>query len=160
VRVIDENGNNLGILPINQAINLARQRSLDLVEIAPNASPPVCRIVEYSKFSYEQNKKARQARKKQHSGSLKEIQFRPNIGEHDFQIKINRIRDFLSQNHKVRVLVNLFGRALNHRELGQELMNKIINQLQDVARPEQAPIWMHRSFSIMFIPRPNPGQQK
>lgn len=151
--MIDENGNNLGIFPINQAINLARQRNLDLVEIAPTANPPVCRITQYDKFSYEQSKKARLARKKQHSGVLKEMQFRPNIGEHDFQIKINRIRDFLSQNHKVRVVINLFGREMDHQELAQELMNKIITQLQDIARPEQPPARLHHSYTTIFTRR-------
>jgi len=134
VRLIGPDGNMVGIKPTYEALNMARNAGMDLVEIVPQANPPVCKIVNYSKFKYEKEKRERENRKKQKSASFKEIKIHPRIASHDLQTKINRIKDFLSGKHKVRVSVVFHGRENDHRELGYEILERVKAEMKDAGR--------------------------
>jgi translation initiation factor IF-3 len=139
VRVIDENGEQMGIMFARDALNLARQRDLDLVEVAPNAVPPVCRLMDYGKFRYEQTKKERDSRKTQHTVVVKEVRLKPNIDEHDLETKIRQAKRFLEEGDKVKLSVEFRGRQLTHTELGRELLNQVQQVLQNDVIIEQPP---------------------
>jgi translation initiation factor IF-3 len=151
--VIDTDGTQLGVKPISEALGLARQRSLDLIEIAPQANPPVCKILDYSKFRYEQEKKAREGRKKQKSGLLKEIRFRPNIGAHDLDVKIRQMEEFIKEKDKVRITVMFRGREMQHRDLGMKLLDSIRERLDSVAAVESAPTPDRNRLIMTLIPK-------
>jgi translation initiation factor IF-3 len=136
VRLIDADGTQIGVRPVSEALALARTRGLDLVEIAPMANPPVCKVLDFSKFLYEQEKQQREARKKQKAGLLKEVRFRPNIGLHDLEIKMKHIKEFLGERDKVRVTIVFRGRENQHKDLGIKMLNTISEQLKEVAAPE------------------------
>jgi len=133
VRVIGENGEQIGIMAVSDALKLAREQSLDLVEVAPQARPPVCRILDYGRYRYEQSKRVRKAKQKAHQVQLKEIKMRPKIGAHDFAVKVGHARDFLAKRNKVKFTIRFRGREIVHQEFGEELLRKTIEQLQDVA---------------------------
>jgi len=152
VRVIDSDGKQLGVLPTSQALAAAMQRGYDLVEVAPNAAPPVCRIVDFGKYKYEQEKRDREARKHHHATKLKEIKIRLNIDPHDYETKLNHMRDFLGDGMKVKVTMMLRGRENAHPEYGNKLMQKIIEDLQNCSRPEVMPKLMGRSITMMVSP--------
>jgi translation initiation factor IF-3 len=139
-------------LPTSQALAAAQQRGLDLVEVAPNANPPVCRITDFGKYKYEQTKREREARKHQHAGKLKEIKLRLNIDPHDYETKINHMREFLSEGMKVKVSVFFRGRENAHPELGDKLMQKVIADLQGIGRAEVMPKLMGRSIHMLLGP--------
>lgn len=139
VRLIDETGRQLGVFPIREALHLAQERDFDLVEVAPNASPPVCRLLNYGKFLYERAKKEREARKAQKVTEIKEIRMRPKIGEHDINVKLKRVREFLDDGAKVKIRVRFRGREMSYQELGRKLLDDIATQLADVATVEQEP---------------------
>ena len=130
VRVIGEDGSQLGILPVREALALAQEKSLDLVEVSPTARPPVCRIMDYGKFKYEQSKRERTARKKQHVQQLKEVKLRPKIDDHDFDFKIQHAREFLAARDKVKVTLTFRGREMAHPELGHQMMQRVIASLR------------------------------
>lgn len=132
VRVIDENGEQLGILDPRDAVREAESRELDLVEVAPQAVPPVCRIMDYGKYRYEQKRRARESRKHQHTVTLKEIKFRPKIDKHDFDYKANHVREFLSAGNKVKVTIMFRGREMAHPEFGQEILRKVVEATSDL----------------------------
>ncbi|MCC7103729.1 MAG: translation initiation factor IF-3 [Chloroflexi bacterium] len=150
VRVIDENGEQLGVLPTFEALELARNRNVDLVEVAPMAVPPVCRLLDYGRFKYEQEKKEREARKNQKNIELKEIRLRPKIGEHDFHAKEVRARDFIEEGDKVKVTVLFRGRELAHPQLGRELLEKMAQRLSDVAVVERAPMTEGKTMHVIL----------
>jgi translation initiation factor IF-3 len=150
--VIDSDGKQLGVLPTSQALAAAMQRGYDLVEVAPNAAPPVCRIVDFGKYKYEQEKRDREARKHHHATKLKEIKIRLNIDPHDYETKVNHMRDFLGDGMKVKVTMMLRGRENAHPEYGNKLMQKIIEDLQGCSRPEVMPKLMGRSITMMISP--------
>jgi len=132
VRVVDEKGQQIGIMSIQQALNQARQLGLDLVEIAPEANPPVCKIMDFSKFKYQQEKKEKELRKAKRATELKEIYIKPTIAEHDLLIKLNHIKEFLQKNHPTKILITYFGRTLEHLEqTSEQLIDKIKNELQE-----------------------------
>jgi translation initiation factor IF-3 len=154
VRLIDEDGTQVGIKPIGEALQLAQTRGQDLVEIAPQANPPVCKVINYSKYRYEQEKKDREARKKQKTGQLKEVRMRPRIGEHDFEIKLKHAREFLSEQNKVQITVMFMGREMQHRDLGMALMQKVREKLSDIADVEnQRPITMGNRMFLSLVPK-------
>ncbi|MBI5631552.1 MAG: translation initiation factor IF-3 [Elusimicrobia bacterium] len=153
VRVIDSDGTQLGVKPMAEAMALARTRGLDLIEIAPQANPPVCKILDYSKFRYEQEKKVRESRKKQKAGLLKEVRFKPHIGAHDLEVKIKHISEFISQHDKVRIIVFFRGREMQHTDLGMKLLSTIQERLQAVASVEQAPIPDRNRLIMTLIPK-------
>ena len=136
VRVIAEDGEQVGIMAVSEALKLARERGLDLVEVAPQARPPVCRVMDYGRYRYEQAKRLRKAKQKAHQVHLKEIKMRPKIGEHDLQTKIEHAREFLAKRDKVKFTVRFRGREIVHIQFGEELLRKVVVELQDVASVE------------------------
>ena len=152
MRVVDADGKQLGVITISQALAAAQQSGMDLVEVAPNATPPVCRIVDFGKYKYEQEKRDREARKHHHATKLKEIKIRLNIDPHDYETKLNHMRDFLGDGMKVKVTMMLRGRENAHPEYGNKLMQKIIEDLQGCSRPEVMPKLMGRSITMMISP--------
>lgn len=154
VRLIDENGVQLGVMPARDALRVARERDLDLIEVAPNAQPPVCRIMDYGKHKYQQAKRDREARKKQRGTDLRLLRIKPQIGAHDLEIKLRKLRELLAEGNKVRISVRFRGREMRRPELGTELMKQIGQQLADVAQMEGEPRLEGRIMSIMVAPKP------
>ncbi len=152
VRLIDMHGTMLGIRPLLEAQNMARGAGLDLVEISPVANPPVCKVMDFSKFLYEKEKQDRENRKKQKAGVLKEIRLNPRIASHDLQTKIKHIEEFLKEHNKVRVTVVFRGRENQHRNLGEEILNAVRDHLSTVGAPEGRPQMMGNRMSIMLAP--------
>jgi len=159
VRVIDSEGKQLGVLATSQALAAAQQRGLDLVEVAPNATPPVCRIVDFGKFKYEQEKREREARKHQHATKLKEIKIRLNIDPHDYETKLHHMREFLGDGMKVKVTMMLRGRENAHPEFGDKLMQKVIADVEGCGRAEVMPKLMGRSITMMLSPMRGAGKK-
>ncbi|MBC8248736.1 MAG: translation initiation factor IF-3 [Anaerolineales bacterium] len=151
VRLIDENGQQVGIVPLRDALESAHARDLDLVEVAPNADPPVCRLMDYGKFLYEQAKKERKARKAQRA-EAKEIRLRPKTGEHDVAFKVRDARRFLKDGLKVKVRVRFRGREITYPEIGREMLNRIAQELGDVSEIEQSPRMEGRSLLMILSP--------
>ena len=149
---MDDAGKQLGIYPIREALRLAEERGLDLVEVAPNAKPPVCRLLNYSKFLYERNKREREARKAQKQIEIKEIRIRPKIADHDVMVKTNQARSFLAEGAKVRVRVRFRGREITHQEIARDLLAKIAEQMSDVAVVEQAPEMESGTLLMLLAP--------
>ncbi|HET8654218.1 MAG TPA: translation initiation factor IF-3 [Longimicrobiaceae bacterium] len=152
VRVIDPAGEQLGILPIERALEIAEQSNLDLVEVAPMARPPVCRIMDYGKFRYEEQRKAREARKKQHQVQIKEVKMRPGIEEHDFDFKIRHARRFLEEGNKVKLTMMFRGRQMAHPELGREVLDRVVQEIADVGKVESNPTMEGRSMTMVLAP--------
>ena len=158
MRVIDDQNAQLGVLPTREAIDIARDRDLDLILVAPQAQPPVCRIMDYGKFKCEQNRRARKAKKKQHQMQLKEIKMRPKIEEHDYMFKVVHARGFLEERDKVKVTVTFRGREIAHQDLGHKLIQKVIAALLDVATVETPPRSEGRTLFCVLMPKPaKPG---
>jgi translation initiation factor IF-3 len=151
VRVISADGGQLGILPTEEALAAAREAELDLVEVAPNERPPVCRIMDYGKFKYQQKK--RQHRSHAHHVKLKEIRVRPKTGDHDIKVKVNRAREFLLHKDKVLLSVVFRGRELAHIEEGRRVINEILEQLEDVSRVEAQPTQQGRRIVCTLAPK-------
>ena len=136
VRLVDEQGEMQGVVAIQEAVLKAREAGLDLVEIAPKASPPVCKIIDFGKYKYEAKKNLQQAKKKQKTIDVKEVRLRPAIEKHDFEVKANQIRSFVTKGKKVKVSMRLRGREITRAELGEEVFNKLVAQVSDVAEKE------------------------
>ncbi|WP_072150830.1 translation initiation factor IF-3 [Candidatus Kryptobacter tengchongensis] len=152
VRVIDENGQSLGIMNTRDALRLAEERGYDLVEVAPNANPPVCRLMDYGKYKYEKQKEEKLHKKQKATTVLKELRFHPNTGEHDFQFKARHARDFILDGHKVKAQVIFKGREILHTEFGEKILRKLIEFLSDVAKVEQDIRLEGNSMSVLFAP--------
>ncbi len=153
VRLIDENGTQVGIVPIQEALERAKQAGLDLVEVAPNAKPPVCRILDYGKYKYEMEKKEKQARKKLRQSQIKEMQFRPRISEHDLEVKVKKVREFLEEGHKVRVRMRLRGREMAKLDEAMQIVHRIAEMLSDVSKVDSKP--KQEGMQILMILAPN-----
>jgi translation initiation factor IF-3 len=153
VRVISQDGTQLGIMPIEQALQTAYSQNLDLVVVAPAARPPVCRIMDYGKYRYEQSKKAREARKKQTIIELKEIKLRPKTEEHDFQFKARHAERFLKEGNKAKVTMMFRGREMIRMDRGKALLNRFVEVLKDVAVVEQAPKIEGRNMTLILAPK-------
>ncbi len=153
VRVIAPDGEQVGILPIEKALEMAEEMQLDLVEVAPMARPPVCRIMDYGKFKYEEQRKAREARKKQHHVQLKEVKMRPGIEEHDFEFKTRHARRFLEEGNKVKVTMMFRGRQMAYPELGREVLNRVAREVADVGKIESEPKMEARSMTMVLAPK-------
>jgi len=156
IRCIDPDGRQIGIIPTRDALRMAQERGLDLVEVAPQARPPVCRIMDYGKYKYEMSKRARQARRHQAATKLKEVQFRPNVAEHDYQTKLKHTREFLLEGHPVRILIRFRGRQLAHKEIGYALLNRIRQDCADIARTEQRERQAGRDLITLLTPAQRP----
>jgi translation initiation factor IF-3 len=157
VRVISANGDQLGVMAISDALRTARELELDLVEVAPTARPPVCRIMDFGKFKYETAKKDQKAKKKQHLSVVKEVKLRPRVERHDFEFKMRHARDFLEERDKVKITVQFRGRELSHPELGYQLMERVIAVLGDIATVEQKVGQEGRFLTMMLATKPGMG---
>jgi translation initiation factor IF-3 len=156
VRVIDENGQNLGIMPIREALALAEEKGLDLIEIAPNAKPPVCKIGDYGKFKYEMKKKAKEAKKKQKTMEVKELKMRVSIEEHDYQVKLKQLREFLEDGNKVKLRLIFRGRENIRPELGEKLAQRFAEDVKDLGQLEKKPSKEGRFMIVVFTPKKKP----
>jgi translation initiation factor IF-3 len=152
VRLIDDEGGQLGIVQLREALAIAEERGLDLMEVAPNAVPPVCRIVDYGKFRYEQTKKDREARKNQKQAELKEVRLKPKTDDHDLEVKAKQARKFLLAGDKVKFTVRFRGREIFHPDIGREMLEQMAEELRDVATVEQRPLMEGRALSLMLAP--------
>lgn len=153
VRLIDEDGGQLGVMSTFEAIRIAREKNLDLVEVSPKAVPPVCKIMDYGKFKYQVAKRAAEAKKKQTVIQVKEMKLGLKIEEHDLQFKIKHIREFLENSDKVKIIIMFRGREILHREKGEQLSAKVIDALKDIADIEQRPKFDGRNIIIVFAPK-------
>ena len=158
VRVIDEERNALGVLPTVQAIQLARDRGLDLVEIAPTADPPVCKITDYGKFLYEQHKKDHEAKKHQKQIQIKEIKFRPKISVHDYDFKMKHVRRFLGEGNKVKITVMLRGREKQKPELGYQVLDRVLGDVREMATQDGSARRQDWAVSALLVPIKSGGK--
>ena len=152
VQVISSNGENLGILNTNEAIAMAKEEGLDLIEIAPNAKPPVCKIIDMGKFKYDAQKKANKAKKKQKIVLLKEIKLRPVTEAHDYDFKVKNAKKFIMKGDKVKFTIRFKGRELQHSHLGNELMNKIKEDMKDIGKVEMQPKFEGKQMTMVIQP--------
>jgi translation initiation factor IF-3 len=153
VRLIDETGEQVGIVPTDEARAMAAEHGLDLVEVAPNSRPPVCRIMDYGKYKYEQARKAREAKKKQHTVTVKEIKMRPKIEEHDFGFKLRHARRFLEEGDKVKFTLRFRGREMTHPELGERVLKRVKEELAELATIESDVKREGRQMTMLVAPR-------
>lgn len=154
IRLIDENGEMIGVMPPMRALDIARDKNLDLVEIAPNANPPVCKLMDYGKYKYEQAKKENEARKNQKTITLKEIRLRPRTDEHDIEVKTKQIQKFLAEGDRVRVSVQFRGAEMRHPDIGRKLLDEIAEVLKGAATIERNPIMEGRMMSMIVSRAP------
>ena len=160
VRVVGHDGKQLGVLALGEAINLARTHGVDLVEIAPNATPPVCRLVDYGKYRYEQSKKEKEAKKHHHANKVKEIQLSPSISPHDFGVKLSHAIDFLCEEMKVKLALRFRGREMAHQEIGFQVVKKFIQALALYGHPDAEPKLIGRGIHVMLSPLPRNKRAK
>lgn len=153
VRLIGADGGQLGVVPIQKALDLANQYELDLVEVAASASPPVCRIIDFSKFKYDQEKKEREAKKHQKQGRLKEIRLKPNIDEHDYETKVKQAVSFLKKKDKVKINLFFRGRQMEHLDLGRKILDKFMIDTQNDGQIEKNPMLEGRIMSLVIAPK-------
>lgn len=153
VRLVSEDGEQLGIVPIREALAMAEERGVDLVEVAPSAKPPVCRMMDYGKFKFEQSKREKESRKKQKIISIKEVKMRPNIEEHDFQTKAKNARKFLSAGDKLKFTIMFRGRQITHPELGEKLCIQLAQELADISAIEKQPKVEGRNMVMILVPK-------
>ena len=150
VQIIDNEGNKIGPISLNEALDMAYEKKLDLVLVAPNAEVPVCKLMNYGKYKFEQAKREKEAKKKQKTFELKEIRITPNIEEHDFGFKVKNARKFIEDGNKVKVTVRFRGRELNYLKLGEEELNHFIEELSDIAVPEKKPLLEGKNMFIIL----------
>lgn len=153
VRVIDSDGNQLGILSSRDALRLAEEKQLDLVEISPAAKPPVCKIMDYGKYKYEQSKREKEAKKKQKIISVKEVKLRPNIEDHDFEVKAKNAARFLKEGDKVKATIIFRGREIVHTQLGQKLLKRLAERVQDISQVERQPKLEGKNMIMILSPK-------
>lgn len=153
IRVIDTDGSQLGILTPQEALRHAETKELDLVLVSDKADPPVCRIMDYGKFKFEQEKKAREAKKKQHTAEVKEVKMRYKIEEHDYQVRINQASRFLKDGDKVKATIMFRGREIQHTDLAEELLKRMATDLQEMAEVQQSPKKEGRSMMMLLSPK-------
>ena len=153
IRLIDYTGDNLGVVPIGEALARAEETGLDLVEISPNADPPVCKILDYGKLKYEEQKKRNVARKKQKIIEVKEIKMRPNIDVHDYDFKMRAIHRFLDEGDKVKVTMRFRGREMAHQEIGMQVLERVRGDLEQLAKVEQSPKMEGRQMTMVMAPK-------
>jgi translation initiation factor IF-3 len=158
--LISPDGSQLGIKTLPEALGLARQMDLDLVEVAPMANPPVCRIMDYGKFRYEESQKAKESRRKASHVSIKEVKFRPKIGKGDFDTKVRHLQDFLEDGHKVKVTLQFRGREMAHPELGSRILDAVIEQVGELGRVESQARLEGRNMTMVLAPERRPTTKK
>jgi translation initiation factor IF-3 len=153
VRCIDPEGEMLGVLTVREGILKAEEFGLDLVEVSPNADPPVCKILDYGKFKYEAQKKKNEAKKKQKVIEIKEIKLRPNIDDHDFEVKMKNVRKFIGEGDKVKVTLRFRGREMAHQDLGMNVLNRVRDEMEEAAKVESYPKMEGRQMIMVIAPR-------
>lgn len=153
IRAIDTDGNQLGILSPQEALRLAEEKDLDLVLVSDKADPPVCRIMDYGKYKFEQEKKAREAKKKQHTSEVKEVKMRYKIEEHDYNVRLNQAQRFLKAGDKVKATITFRGREIQHTDLAEELLNRMATDLGEMAEVQQNPKKEGRSMTMLLSPK-------
>ncbi len=158
MRLIDEDGTQVGVVSVREALTIAEERGLDLVEVAPNAVPPVCRVMDYGKFRYEQSKKEREARKNQRQVEIKQIRLEPKTDEHDLETKVKQARRFIFEGDKVKFNLRFKGREIFHQNIGLQILEQMAESLQDVAIVEQRPLMEGRVLSLTLAPNPKAKQ--
>ncbi len=159
VRVTDADGEQLGIMQTKDALKLAEERHLDLVEVAPKARPPVCRIMDFGKYRYEQQKREKEARKKQKVITIKEVKLRPNIEQHDFEVKLKNAQRFVEEGNKVKVTIMFRGRELSHPELGNELLDKLAKAMEESVNIERAAKLEGKNMTMILSPKAQKSQK-
>ena len=160
VRVIGDDNKQLGVFPLGDALRMARERGVDLVEISPNANPPVCRLVDYGKFRYEQEKKEKEQRKHHHANKMKEVQLSATIDPHDFQVKLRHAIDFLCEDMKVKVTLRFRGREMAHQEIGMQQVAKFVQDLRPWGQPDYTPKLAGRNVHVTISPLPKNKRAK
>jgi translation initiation factor IF-3 len=159
ILVVDENGEQLGVLDTSAALAIAEERGLDLVEVAPMARPPVCRIMDYGRYKYELSKKARKARQQSHTQKVKTIKFRPKTDDHDYNFKKKHITTFLQEGNKVRVIMQYRGREISHLDLGLQVLRTLIEEVSEWGAPETSPQQEGRTVTFIIAPRKVAGRE-
>lgn len=152
VRVINEAGEMIGVMPPKEAIEMARSKQMDLLEIVPNAKPPVCKIIEFGKWKYEQQKKEKLAKKSSHQQLMKEVRFHPHTDTHDFEFKVRHARNFIAEGHKVKAYVQFKGREVAYKQFGEELLTNFTARMEDIAKVDQSISMMGRTMSMVLSP--------
>jgi len=153
VRLISADGEQLGVVSADQALKIAQEAGLDLVEVAPNAAPPVCRVMDYGKYKYEQAKKLQEAKKKQAQTQVKEVKMRPKIDENDFQVKMRNVQRFLEERNRVKVTVQFRGREIAYAEAGERLLARVAENVQEMASVDAPPSRMGRLMHMILAPK-------
>ncbi len=151
--MVDSSGKQLGIMPTRQALDIAYDQGLDLVEVAPQANPPVCKIMDYGKYVYQQQKKMQEAKKKQVQVQLKEVKLRPKTDEHDLNTKKNHIKRFLGKGDRCKITIFFRGREILHKEQGEKILRSLIEELEDIAKVEQGPKFEGKNMFVILAPR-------
>jgi translation initiation factor IF-3 len=152
--LIGDDGSQIGVVPVREALAMAQAKNLDLVEVSPTARPPVCRIMDYGKFKYEESRKARKAKKKQHVVQIKEIKMRPKIEDHDYGFKMDHAREFLNERNKVKFTIMFRGREMAHQDIGRRLLDSIITDLNEIAAIETPARSEGRTLTMVMMPKP------
>jgi len=152
VLVVDEDGKQLGVMETREALALAEEKGLDLVEVAPTARPPVCRIMDYGRYKYEQSKKARRTRQQAHTIKVKTVKFRPKTDDHDYNFKKEHIIGFLKKGFRVKVIMQFRGREMTHLEIGINILKQLVEEVAEYGRPEGKPSQEGRTFSLVLVP--------
>jgi translation initiation factor IF-3 len=160
VRLVNENGEQVGVVPTPEALDYARERDLDLVEVAANSKPPVVRVLDYSKYRYEQEQKAKAARKHQQQVNVREIKLRPKIAQHDYETKRGHVQRFLRNQDKVKVTIMFRGREQSHPERGRVLLDRLLQDVSDIASVEQEPLQEGRNMTMLLAPNRAAGQER
>ena len=160
VRVIDADGNQAGVMPTHEAIRMARDLGLDLVEVSPTSRPPVCRVMDFGKYKYELSKKQKQSKKKQHTFQIKEVKFRPKTEEHDYQFKKKHAEEFLEKHYKVKFTLMFRGRELDHKEMGYKILDRLTKDLEHVGTVDRKPEFEGRLMIMYMSPLPSKAQPK
>ncbi len=153
VRLIGPNGEQIGVVPVQEAQRKAYEEGLDLVEVAPQVMPPVCRIMDYNKYKYEQEKRAKEAKKHQKIIHIKEIKFKPNIEEHDYQVKLHHLKRFFTKGDRAKVTMIFRGREITHMELGRRVIDRLISDLAEIGEVEKGPILEGKNLIVFFTPK-------
>lgn len=160
VRLIDEDGTQLGVVPTRDALEIAREKGLDLVEVQPNAVPPVCRLMDYGRFRYEESRRERESRRKAKGATLKEVRMAPKIDDHDIQTKARQAQRFLEAGDKVKISVLFRGREMLHQDIGRNLLMQLVQQLSEISTVDQDPRMEGRSMSVLLSPRKDAQRQE
>mgnify|MGYP000505810756 CR=1 FL=1 len=153
IRLVDHNGNMVGVVSVAEAIRMAEAVGLDLVEVSPNAAPPVCKILDYGKYKYEAQKKAHEARRKQKVISVKEIKLRPTIDKHDLEIKLRHVKEFLEDGDKVRISMRFRGREMDHVDIGRQVLDRVQEELKELSKIEQSPKMEGKQIVMLVGPK-------